>query len=53
MRATDEQLADVQEQVSRGEYEVDSQRVAEAMLERIGVPEPRPRASGAAKVVMP
>ena len=43
MRATDEQLTDVQRQVSRGEYEVNSQRVAVAILERIGViqgPEP-------------
>jgi hypothetical protein len=37
MRATDEQLADVQRQVSRGTYEVNSQRVAVAILERIGV----------------
>lgn len=37
MRATDEQLADVQKQVSRGEYQVNSQRVAVAILERIGV----------------
>ena len=37
MRATDEQLAVVQKQVSRGEYEVNSQRVAVAILERIGV----------------
>lgn len=37
MRATAEQLTDVQQQVSRGEYEVNSQRVAVAILERIGV----------------
>ena len=37
MRATGEQLAVVQKQVSRGEYEVNSQRVAVAILERIGV----------------
>ena len=37
MRATAEQLTDVQQQVSRGEYEVNSQRVAMAILERIGV----------------
>ena len=37
MRANDEQLAVVQDKVSRGEYEVNSQRVAIAILERIGV----------------
>lgn len=37
MRATSEQFANVQQQVSRGEYEVNSQRVAVAILERIGV----------------
>ena len=37
MRANDEQLASVQRKVSRGEYEVNSQRVAVAILERIGV----------------
>ncbi len=37
MRAKDEQLTDVQDKVSRGEYEVNSQRVAVAILERIGV----------------
>ena len=37
MRATDEQLEVVQRQVSSGEYEVNSQRVAMAILERIGV----------------
>ena len=37
MRATGEQLTVVQKQVSRGEYEVNSQRVAVAILERIGV----------------
>jgi anti-sigma28 factor (negative regulator of flagellin synthesis) len=37
MRADDEQLEVVQRQVSRGEYEVNSQRVAMAILERIGV----------------
>ena len=37
MRANDEQLTDVQRKVSRGEYEVNSQRVAMAILERIGV----------------
>ena len=37
MRATHEQLADVQRQVSSGQYEVNSQRVAVAILERIGV----------------
>ena len=37
MEANDEQLADVQRRVSRGEYEVNSQRVAVAILERIGV----------------
>jgi hypothetical protein len=37
MRATGEQLADVQRQVSKGEYEINSQRVATAILERIGV----------------
>ena len=37
MRATNEQLEVVQRQVSRGEYEVNSQRVAMAILERIGV----------------
>lgn len=37
MRAESEQLEYVRETVTRGEYRVDSQRVAEAMLERIGV----------------
>ena len=37
MRANDEQLTNVQDRVSRGEYEVNSQRVAVAILERIGV----------------
>ena len=37
MRAKDEQLTNVQDRVSRGEYEVNSQRVAVAILERIGV----------------
>ena len=37
MQINDEQLADVQRRVSRGEYEVNSQRVATAILERIGV----------------
>ena len=37
MRANNEQLAVVQDKVSRGEYEVNSQRVAVAILERIGV----------------
>ena len=37
MRAKDEQLTNVQDKVSRGEYEVNSQRVAVAILERIGV----------------
>jgi anti-sigma28 factor (negative regulator of flagellin synthesis) len=37
MRANDEQLAAVQRKVSRGEYEINSQRVAVAILERIGV----------------
>ncbi len=37
MRAEGEQLAVVQRKVSRGEYEVNSQRVAIAILERIGV----------------
>lgn len=37
MRANDEQLADVQQKVSRGEYEINSQRVAVAILERVGV----------------
>lgn len=46
MRATDEQLTDVQRQVSRGEYEVNSQRVAVAILERIGVIQSRGRLSG-------
>ncbi len=37
MRANEEQLAAVQRKVSRGEYEINSQRVAVAILERIGV----------------
>ncbi len=37
MRANDEQLAAVQRKVSRGEYEINSQRVAVAILEQIGV----------------
>jgi len=37
MRATGEQLEVVQRKVSCGEYEVNSQRVAIAILERIGV----------------
>ena len=37
MRANDEQLEYVRDTVTRGEYRVDSQRVAAAMLERIGV----------------
>jgi len=37
MRANNEQLTVVQDKVSRGEYEVNSQRVAGAILERIGV----------------
>lgn len=37
MRANSEQLATVQRQVSRGEYKVNSQRVAVAILERVGV----------------
>jgi hypothetical protein len=37
MRANSEQLATVQQQVSRGEYKVNSQRVAVAILERVGV----------------
>jgi hypothetical protein len=49
MRANNEQLAVVQDKVSRGEYEVNSQRVAVAILERIGVlqsPDVRSRESG-------
>lgn len=46
MRATDEQLTDVQRQVSRGEYEINSQRVAMAILERIGAIQSRGRLSG-------
>ena len=46
MRATDEQLADVQRQVSRGTYEVNSQRVAVAILERIGVIQSRVPVTG-------
>lgn len=37
MRANDEQLAAVQQRISRGEYEINSQRVAVAILERVGV----------------
>jgi hypothetical protein len=37
MRANDEQLALVQQKVTSGQYEVNSQRVAVAILERIGV----------------
>lgn len=37
MRANNEQLTVVQDKVSRGEYVVNSQRVAIAILERIGV----------------
>ena len=51
---TDEQLAVVQDKVSRGEYEVNSQRVAVAILERIGVlqsPDVRSRESG--RVLLP
>ncbi len=46
MRATSEQFADVQQQVTRGEYEVNSQRVAVAILERIGVIQNREPVSG-------
>ncbi|GIK76531.1 MAG: hypothetical protein BroJett022_02210 [Actinomycetes bacterium] len=46
MRATDEQLAVVQKQVSRGTYEVNSQRVAVAILERIGVIQSRDPVTG-------
>ena len=49
MRAEDEQLEVVQRQVSRGEYEVNSQRVAMAMLERIGVIQTRNPRQGARK----
>lgn len=51
MHTHDEQLATVQRQVSRGEYQVNSQRVAVAILERIGVmqgAEVRNRAAGRA-----
>ena len=54
MRANNEQLAVVQDKVSRGEYEVNSQRVAAAILERIGVlqsPDVRSRESG--RVLLP
>jgi hypothetical protein len=54
MRANNEQLAVVQDKVSRGEYEVNSQRVAVAILERIGVlqsPDVRSRESG--RVLLP
>ncbi len=37
IRADDEQLALVQQKVSRGEYEINAQRVAIAILERVGV----------------
>jgi len=37
MSPNDEQFAKVQDRVSRGEYEINSQRVAVAILERIGV----------------
>lgn len=46
MRATDEQLAVVQREVSRGTYEVNSQRVAVAILERIGVIQSRGPVTG-------
>lgn len=36
MRANNEQLESVQRRVARGEYRVNSQRVAMAMLQRIG-----------------
>ena len=36
MRTTSEQLESVQRRVSRGEYVVNSERVATAMLERFG-----------------
>ena len=50
MRANNEQLAAVQRRVSRGEYEINSQRVAVAILERVGVMQ-HPR-SGGAKVIV-
>jgi hypothetical protein len=46
MRATDEQLEVVHRQVNRGEYVVNSQQVAVAILERIGVIQSRGRISG-------
>lgn len=46
MRATGEQLEVVQRQVSRGEYVVNSQQVAVAILERIGVIQSQGRVSG-------
>lgn len=36
MRANDEQLEYVQQRVAHGEYRVDSQKVAKAILARIG-----------------
>lgn len=55
MRANNEQLEYVHRLVARGEYRVNSERVAAAMLERIGIGAATPTGnpSTSPKVVVP
>lgn len=52
MRANDEQLEYLQRTVSQGGYQIDSQQVAAAMLERIGAYAVDHRSSVSPKVVV-